>query len=60
MASFLSNLIDNLAEGIRQIKSKYGHDNSCFEKILTHINTWMIGENSLKHHYQGKNVFTVT
>ena len=27
MASSLSNLTDNLAEGINKIKSKYEHDN---------------------------------
>ena len=27
MASSLSNLVDNLAEGIHKIKCKYGHDN---------------------------------
>ena len=27
MASSLSNLVDNVAEGIHTIKCKYGHDN---------------------------------
>ena len=26
MASLLSNLVDNLAEGIHKIRCKYGHD----------------------------------
>ena len=32
MASSLSNLANNLAEGIHQIKCKYGHDNKKREK----------------------------
>ena len=31
MASLLSNLANNLAEGIHEIKWKYGHDNKKFE-----------------------------
>ena len=27
MTSSLSNLVDNLAEGIHKLKCKYGHDN---------------------------------
>ena len=27
MASSLSNLVNNLAEGVHRIKCKYGHDN---------------------------------
>ena len=29
MASFLSNLINNLSEGIHRIKCKYGHEKRC-------------------------------
>ena len=32
MASSLSNLVNNLAEGIHKIKSKYEHDNKKCEK----------------------------
>ena len=31
MASLLSVLVNNLAEGIHKIKRKYGHDNKKFE-----------------------------
>ena len=31
MASFLSNLVNNLAEGIHKVKCKYGHDNKKLE-----------------------------
>ena len=26
----------------------------CCEKVFTRMNTWMIGKNSMKHHYQRK------
>ena len=32
----------------------------CCEKMFTYINAWMIGTNSMKHHYQRKKIFTVT
>ena len=117
MVSLLSNLVNIVAEGIREIKCKYGHDNKksetcgikykdcvycleytdvkddfieykslfckksyqkkfdenlkkrvantykffnhgvnkfmfyCCEKVFNHMNTWMIGKNSMKHHY---------
>ena len=35
MASSLSNLVDNLAEGISKIKCKYGHDNKNWETCGT-------------------------
>ena len=31
MARSLSNVVDNLAEGIHRIKCKYGHDDKKFE-----------------------------
>ena len=31
IARSLSNLVDNLAEGIHKIKCKYGHDNKKYE-----------------------------
>ena len=34
MASFLSNLVNNLLEGIHRIKFKYGHDNKKCETCL--------------------------
>ena len=33
MASFLSNLVNNLAEGIHKIKCKYGHDKKKCKKF---------------------------
>ena len=35
MASYLSNLVDNLTVGIHEIKCKYGHDNKKCEKCET-------------------------
>ena len=32
----------------------------CCEKLFTHMNTWMIGKNSMKHHYLKKKIFMVT
>ena len=37
MASSLSNLVNNLAEGIHKIKCKYGHNNSkCETCVIKH------------------------
>ena len=30
------------------------------EKVFTHMNTWMIGKNSIKRHYLKKNIFIFT
>ena len=32
----------------------------CYEKVFTHMNTCMIGENSMKLHYLKKKIFAVT
>ena len=32
----------------------------CCEKVLIVMNIWMIGKNSMKHHYLKKKIFTVT
>ena len=29
------------------------------QKVFTHLNTWMIKRNSMKHYYQRNKIFTV-
>ena len=53
MASSLSNLVNNLSEGIH--RKKHGH-HDC-EMVFILMNIWMIGKNSLKH-YLKKKIFT--
>ena len=40
------------------------HDNNkfilCWEKVFILMNSWMIGNNSMKHHYLKKKIFAVT
>ena len=31
----------------------------CFKKFFTHMNTGLVGKNSVKHHYLTKKIFTV-
>ena len=33
---------------------------NCFEKVFTHVNTWMIAKNPMKHHCQKKKIFTIS
>ena len=58
MASSLSNLVDNLSEGIHKIKSKYQHGNRKWKKNAE-LNT-KISRAMLKHKYLKKQIFTVT
>ena len=61
MASSLSNFVNNLSEAIHRIKCIYTiiSLSYCCEKVFILKNTWMIGKNSMKHHYLKKKNFMV-
>ena len=42
MASSLSNLVDNLAEGIYKTKRKHGHDNKKCETCRMKYKDWLL------------------
>ena len=50
MVSLLSNLVDNLAEGIHKVKCKYGHDKKTVKrvKLNTKILTALLNVQTLK------------
>ena len=65
-ASSLSNLVNNLAEGIQKIKCKYGHNHDINKIILLlqkgvypceYMDDW---KHSMKFHCLKKKIFTVT
>ena len=48
MASSLSNIIHNLAEGIHKIKCKYGHNNKNMRRVELNINNADLNVPTLK------------
>ena len=61
MASSLSNLVKNLAEGIDIIECKYGHDDKKLETCgIKYIATALLNTQTLRMIYWNTNVYVVT
>ena len=51
MVSLLSNLVNNLSEGIHRIKCKYRHDNKNVKLLELNINITTVSLNTKKDSY---------
>ena len=61
MAGWLSNLVNNLAEGIDIIECKYEHDDKKLETCgIRHIATALLNTQTLRMIYWNTNVYVVT